>query len=210
MCTIVTKSLRGFLNQISIEYYKLEIVDKDVIETELSPQEANELIKDMEELHRIDHNHIIWGDKEFKTKCPDHFRFKVETHCPKEIKLCGIDIFYKTHDLIIKKDHPVMNTLRRYLDEQFSLLYQNLGKEVKADYKNIYFKDFVFNYEKFNNYNKLLVKIYNNKSFNMDKFSNVDLDILLYALYDFGIEPDLIDKINDEIEKRINNGIYDS
>jgi hypothetical protein len=44
----------------------------------------------------------------------------------------------------------------------------------------------------------------------MDKFSNVDLDILLYALYDFGIESDLIDKINDEIEKRINNGIYDS
>lgn len=209
MCTIITKSLCGFLNQTAIEYYKLEIVNNKVISTELTKSEALELIKDKPELHRIDHNHIIWGDEEFKSKCPEYFKSKVDNECPKELKLCSIHINYRTHDLIVKKDNLLMNCLKDYLNNEFSKLYQNLGKEIKSDDKKIYFPGYVFDYDKFDKYQKLLIKIYHNKSLNLKVFFNNDLDLLMYALLDFNIEPELVDSINEEIEFRIKNGEYE-
>lgn len=210
MCTIVTKSLCGFLNQRSTEYSKLEIVGDKVVSTEITKSEALELIKDMPELHRIDHNHIIWGDADFKSKCPEYFKLKISNECPKELKLCGVEIKYNTYDLIVKKDNLLMNCLKNYLNNEFNLLYNNLGKEIKSDDKKIYFPKFVFDYDKFNKYQKLLVKIYHNKSLNLKVFFNSDLDLLMYALLDFGIEPELVDSINEEIELRIKHGEYEA
>lgn len=73
MCTIITKSLRTFIGQTSVEYYKLTINNGSVIEEELDPTEARTLIKDMPLIHKLDNNNMIWGDNRFKDLCPKSF-----------------------------------------------------------------------------------------------------------------------------------------
>lgn len=78
MCTIITKSVRTFIGNISTEYYKLTIIDDRVEEEELTSTEARAYINEHElpEIYRLDHNHIIWGDVEFKDKCPEYFKLQ--------------------------------------------------------------------------------------------------------------------------------------
>ena len=152
MCTIILKSLRTFITDSTVEYFKYEIIDGEVIETELETKEALNIIKDMQELHRLDHNNIIWGDPEFKNKCPEYFKLKIDCKCPKELIIDGISIKYNTHDIIIKEDNVIMSNIKKYLDDQFSLLYQHLNAPCKSDHKKIYFDNYIFNYYKFNQY----------------------------------------------------------
>lgn len=210
MCTIITKSLCGFLNQTSTEYYKIEIVDDKIIETEISKSEAMELIKDKPELHRIDHNNIIWGDADFKEKCPEYFKLKIDSQSPKELKILGFTIKYKAHDLIVKESNIVMSILKKHLDDQWSKLYSKLGTEKDYDHRFIYFPDYSFDYVKFNSFQDLLISLYKNKSMNLKRFLNGELDLLLYVLNIFNIEDDLREKINNEISKRIDRGEYEA
>lgn len=209
MSTIVIKSLCGFLNHTSTEYSKLEIVDGKVIDTELSKSEALKLIKNLKEIHRIDHNNIIWGDEDFKDKCPKYFYLKINSECPKELIFDNIIVEHKTHSLIIKKDNIVMLSLNEYLNNEFSKLYQHLGKEFIIKGNNICFDDYVFNFNKFNIYQTSLINLYKFKS-NVKRFFNEDLDCLIYALTDLNIGSELIDLANKEIETRIIKGHYEA
>ena len=80
MCTIITKSLRTFFNQTVPEYYKYTINNNKVVETELTPSEALTCIRENNypELFRLDHNNVIWGDSNFKEKCPNSFKRQLE------------------------------------------------------------------------------------------------------------------------------------
>ena len=78
MSTIITKSVRTFLGVSMPEYYKLTIVNNRVVETELTSTEAKNYIKEnnLPIIHKLDHNNIIWGDKNFKRLCPRSFKMK--------------------------------------------------------------------------------------------------------------------------------------
>lgn len=209
MSTIVIKSLCGFLNHTSTEYSKLEIIDDKVIDTELSKYEALDLIKNLKEIHRIDHNNIIWGDKDFKEKCPEYFRLKIDNECPKELIFEDVVIKFKTHSLIIKEGDVLMRSLKDYLRDEFSNLYKRLGNPFVIKNKKISFEGYDFFYDKFNIYQDVLIKLYKFKN-NFKKFSNEDLDNLIYTLTNFGLCPELIDSVNQEIDKRIKKGIYET
>ena len=209
MSTIVIKSLCGFLNHTSTEYSKLEIVDGKVIDTELSKSEALKLIKNLKEIHRIDHNNIIWGDEDFKDKCPKYFYLKINSESPKELIFDNIIVEHKTHSLIIKKDNIVMLSLNEYLNNEFSKLYQHLSKEFIIKGNNICFDDYVFNFNKFNIYQTSLINLYKFKS-NVKRFFNEDLDCLIYALTDLNVGSELIDLADKEIETRIIKGHYEA
>lgn len=209
MSTIVIKSLCGFLNHTSTEYSKLEIIDDKVIDTELSKSEALELIKDLKEIHRIDHNNIIWGNEDFREKCPQYFRLKIDNECPKELVFEDIVINFKTHSLIIKEGDVLMRSLKDYLRNEFSNLYKRLGNHFVIKNKKISFEGYDFFYDKFNIYQDVLIKLYKFKH-NFKKFSNEDLDNLIYTLTNFGLCPELINSVNQEIDKRIKKGIYET
>lgn len=209
MSTIVIKSLCGFLNHTSTEYSKLEIIDDKVIDTELSKSEALELIKDLKEIHRIDHNNIIWGDEDFREKCPQYFRLKIHNECPKELIFGDVVVNFKVHSLIIKEKDFLMNALKDYLFASFSDLYKRLGKPFIIKNKTISFEGYDFFYDKFNIYQDVLIKLYKFKH-NFKKFSNEDLDNLIYTLTNFGLCPELINSVNQEIDKRIKKGIYET
>jgi hypothetical protein len=209
MSTIVIKSLCGFLNHTSTEYSKLEIIGDKVIDTELSKSEALELIKDLKEIHRIDHNNIIWGDEDFKEKCPEYFRLKINNESPKKIIFDDIVVNFRTHSLIIKENDVLMRTLQKYLSTTFSDLYKRLGKHFVIKNKRISFEDYDFFYDKFNIYQKTLINLYKFK-YNFKRFSNEDLDDLVYTITDLGIYPELIELANKEISQRIKKGVYET
>lgn len=209
MCKIVIKSLRSFMNEIFPEYSQLEIIDGKVVETELETKEALDLIKDLKEIHRIDKNNIIWGDENFKEKCPEYFRLKIDNECPKELTFEDIVVNFKTYSLIIKEDDVLMRSLKNYLRNEFSNLYKRLGNSFVIKNKKISFDGYDFFYDKFNIYQDVLIKLYRFKH-NLKRFSNEDLDNLIYTLTDFGLCPELIDSANQEIDRRIKKGIYET
>lgn len=78
MSTIITKSVRTFLGLTMAEYYKLTIVNNRVVEEEMTSTDAKKYIKEnnLPILHKLDNNNIIWGDADFKQRCPRSFKMK--------------------------------------------------------------------------------------------------------------------------------------
>ena len=76
MATIIIKSQRTFIGQIYSEYYKLTLNDGVLEEMEMTTQEAKDYIREhnLPEIHRIDHNNIIWGDDSFKLELPESLK----------------------------------------------------------------------------------------------------------------------------------------
>lgn len=77
MSTIIVKSLGIFMGNRFPEYTKYTIEGKKVFENELDPIEGRKLVRELPEIYRIDSDNIIYGDSDFKDKCPKAFKEKI-------------------------------------------------------------------------------------------------------------------------------------
>lgn len=77
---ILVKSRAKILYTVFTEYTLYYIYKGKVVEQELENDEARELLREykLPEIYRLDHNNIIYGDEEFKDKCPKSFIKKID------------------------------------------------------------------------------------------------------------------------------------
>lgn len=215
MSTIITKSLRKFLFEISSEYYKLTIEDGRVLEEELTKEEALRIINENHYplLHKLDNHHMIWGDENFKEECPDYFHQKVNNQCEKKFLVkcdnAEVEINFSTYNVIIKETNEVLYPLQNWLKGQFNYLMINLHDVRSIDSNYINFSSEKFNHKKFNRMNQYLIDLYRVKHKELRSYTNDQLDELLYVLMELDLCPDKQDEINKIIEKRIEKGIYE-